>query len=331
MIAFFNERGQVSFPSCLANPLDSIPVLGLHRIKLRLARNTHPNQPLAHLAHTVELGLPPQPLGGLVSLLTSGSGVALRLCEICDVDQRWNVVPPRCPDGRLIRCQQRPIVPAGDLVQIEAALAVIVEAIVPFEPLEDGVDVLLHHLELVGDRDAVPVIVDGDDGGGLQHTNGVDSLPEHALGRGSIAYCGKGHLITVVREPLGILEVLQLAIDHGGIRQPHRARHLRARWRDISGRVVALGLILPGAVRIDETRGKVRVHAPAAGTRLGIQIGVRIELGEMLLESRDAQHVHPGLIAVVARSPVPLSENPGNGDIDNFLATPEDAELRLAA
>lgn len=73
------------------------------------------------------------------------------------------------------------------------------------------------------------------------------------------------------------------------------------------------------------------VHRASARDGLGVQVSVGVELGEPLLDVDHAEHEHPGLVAVVARAPVAFAEGARNGEIGEFLAVAEDAELGLAA
>ena len=127
------------------------------------------------------------------------------------------------------------------------------------------------------------------------------------------------------------LQFRQFAIHHRRVRQPDRARHLRARRRDIRGDVVHFGLGAPRAVGVDVARAVVTVHRASARDGFGVQVGVGVELGEPLLDVDHAEHEHPGLVAVVARAPVAFAEGARNGEIGEFLAVAEDAELGLAA
>ena len=58
---------------------------------------------------------------------------------------------------------------------------------------------------------------------------------------------------------------------------------------------------------------------------------MRIQLREHLLEAHDPQHIHPGLVAVVSRAPVPFAEDVSDGDVGQLLAVTKNAELGLAA
>ena len=66
--------------------------------------------------------------------------------------------------------------------------------------MQDRAYVLLNHLELVGNRDAIAVIEDGYDGRGVQDADGVESLPEHSFGGRGVSDRCPGDLIPVMRE-----------------------------------------------------------------------------------------------------------------------------------
>ena len=85
------------------------------------------------------------------------------------------------------------------------------------------------------------------------------------------------------------------------------------------------------AVIQDVAGCKVCVHAAPARIRLGLQVGMRIQLSEHLLKAHDAKHVHPGLVAIVPRAPVSLAEDVPDGDVGQFLAVAKNAELGLSA
>ncbi len=70
----------------------------------------------------------------------------------------------------------------------------------------------------------------------------------------------------------------------------------------------------------------MRVHAAAAGCRIGCDVGVSVELSEELLDGEEFQREHEGLVAVVAGSHVAQREGVGEGDLRDFLAIAEDAE-----
>ena len=58
---------------------------------------------------------------------------------------------------------------------------------VALEAFEQGADIFLDHLKLIGDRNAIAVIINGDDGGRFQHADGVDRFPKQTFCGGCIA------------------------------------------------------------------------------------------------------------------------------------------------
>jgi hypothetical protein len=71
-------------------------------------------------------------------------------------------------------------------------------------------------------------------------------------------------------------------------------------------------------------------HRTAAEERFGGKIGVLVMLGEELLERKQAEGEHEGLIAVVAGAEVSLFEGVSHGDLCDFLPVAEDAEFGFA-
>src|SRR5512135_1293027 len=112
------------------------------------------------------------------------------------------------PGRPLVHSHQRWIVPASYLLKVEPSLALLLQAVISFEALQDGIDVFLHHLELVRHRDAVAVVIDRDDGGRLQHADRVNAFPEYPLSGRGIADACKRDLIPVARELLGTAQRL---------------------------------------------------------------------------------------------------------------------------
>ena len=136
--------------------------------------------------------------------------MSLRLGDFGDMHQRGDVILAGDLGGGRVGFEQGGIVPAAHGVEVVAAVALVGGAGVALEAAQDGADVFLDHLELVGDGDAVAVVVDGEDGGGVQHADGVDRFPEDALGGGGVADAGPGDLVAVVREFLEWFSALRV-------------------------------------------------------------------------------------------------------------------------
>ena len=74
----------------------------------------------------------------------------------------------------------------------------------------------------------------------------------------------------------------------------------------------------------------MRVHRPAAGPWIVLDVRIGVELSEEFVECSHPRGEDEGLIAVVAGSPIAFAEGAGHGQLRHFLAVAEDAELRLA-
>ena len=107
-------------------------------------------------------------------------------------------------------------------------------------------------------------------------------------------------------------------------------RHLRGSGRHVGGGVEALHLVEPVAILIDQARGKMAVHVAPAGVGFKGRVGMRVKLREELLKREQVQGEHPGLVAVIARAPVAFLKSMGDGELGQFLAVAEDAELGFA-
>src|SRR6266853_1961858 len=82
---------------------------------------------------------------------------------------------------------------------------------------------------------------------------------------------------------------------------------------------------------IEKPRGEVVAHLPAARRRLGLDVGVAVELREELAHVGHAGRPHERLVAVVARAPVARTEGLRHRDVGHFLAVAEDAERGIPA
>ena len=70
------------------------------------------------------------------------------------------------------------------------------------------------------------------------------------------------------------------------------------------------------------------LRPPVCGSK--VRVGVGVELGKELLQGEQIERHHPGLVAVVAGAPVPFVEGVGDGELGEFLAVAENAELGFA-
>ncbi len=328
--ALLLHRGQVGIPGGLAESLHSGEFLFFNGDQLRVRGDGVIDDPAAHARHAVEFLFPFEAFGRFVTLVAARGGMSLRLGDVDDVHQGRDVIFARDVSGGGVGFEQGGIIPGVDGVKVVAAVAILVGAGVALEALQDGADVFLDHLELVGDRDAVAIVVDGEHGGSFEHADGIDRFPEQAFGGGGVADGGEGDFVAVVREILEVEQFGEVAVEDGGVRQADGARHLRGSGGDVGGDVVHLGLVAPGTVRVEVARGKVGVHRAAACGGIVGQVRVGVELGKKFLDAHHACHEHPGLVTIIARAPVTLAEGAGNGQVGQFLAVAENAEFCLA-
>ena len=211
----------------LANALHKRLILLFKGNQLYFRGNTFFNHPFTHFTNAVIFLLPLKTFRRFVSFVAARRGMSLRLGHLIDMHKRRNMklaCDLRCV---LIGFEQDRIIPAAYLEELVAALAFRLGARLALEALQNFVDVLLNHLELVRDRNSIAIVIDSNDCRRLEHANGIDRFPEHALRRRSVANTGEGHLVTVLRELGEAFEFLQLTIQHRGIGKPYRARHLR--------------------------------------------------------------------------------------------------------
>ena len=170
-------------PGLAANTLHGLLVFAFPLTELFWAGNLVLDHPGTHLDQAIELLLPGQAVGRLVALVAAGGGVTQGLGALGDVHQAGDVILAGDIRSGLVNFQQGGIIPGADGVDIKAAIAFLGRAGLALEAFQDGGDVLLDHLELVGDGDAVAVIENGDDRRCLQHADGVDRFPEQCLRR----------------------------------------------------------------------------------------------------------------------------------------------------
>ncbi|MPM36564.1 hypothetical protein SDC9_83163 [bioreactor metagenome] len=121
-----------------------------------------------------------------------------RLRGLGDVYQGGDVVFPGIFRGSLVDLDQLLVIPGMDRIKVVALVAFFCRAGFTLEPLQNGVNILFYHLKLVGNRDAIAVIVNGDDRWCMQNANGIDCLPEKTFRGRSVANGDPGHLIAVV-------------------------------------------------------------------------------------------------------------------------------------
>ena len=73
------------------------------------------------------------------------------------------------------------------------------------------------------------------------------------------------------------------------------------------------------------------IHAAAGGGWFEINIRVRVKLGKEFLQPDHAQRKHPGLVAVVARTPVAFVKRACDGQLGDFLAIAKNAKFGFPA
>ncbi len=254
--------------------------------------------------------------------------MALRLGEFGDMHKGRHLLGAGDFGSLAVGQEQGGVIPAADGVDVEAVAALSGRAA---EALEQLGDVFLGDLVLVGDRDAVAIIINGDDGGDAQHADRINRFPKQAFGGGSVADGGEDDLLAIFRELGEAGQLVYLAIELGGIGQANGARHLRGGRRDIRGRVGLGGQVLPVALLVQAAGAEMGVHHPPGGSRIGGGVGMSVKLGEKLLQGGHPSGQGQGLVAVIARAPIAGLESVGHGDLRQLLAVAEDAELGLAA
>ena len=126
--------------------------------------------------------------------------MSLRLCDFYDMHQLWDVILACDLGGIGISFEQPGIIPAAHLIQVITPFTIVLETGITLKSLQNGMDVFLHHLELVGDRDAIAIVIDRDDGGRLQNADGIERLPEHPFSCGGIANAREYDLVPVFRK-----------------------------------------------------------------------------------------------------------------------------------
>ncbi len=95
-----------------------------------------------------------------------------------DVHQGRNVILAGGFSGLSVHLNQFFIIPGGDRIKIITTIALFRGAGYALESLKDGINIFFYHLKLVGHRNAVAVIINGDHSRRVQHADGVHSLPE---------------------------------------------------------------------------------------------------------------------------------------------------------
>ena len=190
-------------------------------------------------------------------------------------------------------------------------------------------DRALRRLQFVRHRDAVAVVPDGDDERDLQDARGVHRLPEEALARPGVAARAEADLVAVVREAArGLAQARRDAVELRGPREPDRARHLRRHRRDVRRALPGREEVAPTPLRVHGACAVVVRHLTAARVRLAIDVGVGVELREVVLERRDADRHRERLVAVIAAPPVTRPEGVRHPEVRDLLAVTEDAERR---
>ncbi len=75
----------------------------------------------------------------------------------------------------------------------------------------------------------------------------------------------------------------------------------------------------------------MRIHLPAATGGVVGGVTVCVELCKEFLNAHNAQHEHPGLVSVIARTPVTFLKGSGDGKLGDLFPVAENAEFCLAA
>jgi hypothetical protein len=71
-------------------------------------------------------------------------------------------------------------------------------------------------------------------------------------------------------------------------------------------------------------------HRAPGGGGVGFQVSVGIQLGKEIAKLKHTQGMDPGLVTVITGAPIPFPEGARHGELRQFLAVAEDAELCLA-
>ncbi len=106
-------------------------------------------------------------------------GMSLRLGHVNDMHECGDVIFARDLGGGEVGFHEGGVIPRADGVMVVAVLYFVGRRErVTLEAFEQGADIFLDHLKLIGDGDAVAVVINGDDGGRFQHADRIDRLPE---------------------------------------------------------------------------------------------------------------------------------------------------------
>ena len=192
LLAIGADRREIRIPSVFADALD----LGTHRalelVERRRVSQLFANDPLAHPAYRIELDLEAQAVLRLVPLVRTARRVALRLRHLGDVHHGGDVVAARALGSDLVHVEARDVVVTLHGVEVQPRATFLAT-----EALEHGRDRALRRLELVRHRDPVAVIPHRDHERDLEHSGGVEALPEHAFARARVADRGEADLFPI--------------------------------------------------------------------------------------------------------------------------------------
>ena len=73
------------------------------------------------------------------------------------------------------------------------------------------------------------------------------------------------------------------------------------------------------------------IHLSACRHGLPLRIGVRVELGEVLLNRQQAEGHHQGLVPIIPAAKIAGLELTGQGELGHLLAVSENAEFGLSS
>src|SRR2546425_3361601 len=333
-VALGADRPLVALPCVLAYGFDCALVLLFETIELLRSRESLADEPLPHPADAVELLFPAEALLRFVSFVAAAGGVALWLRALDHVDERGHVVAAHEGDDVGVRIDERRVVPPLDHTDLETRgqgpRCARRSAVAP-HPGERGGDRALRRLDLARDRDAEAVVPDRQGHRDLQHRGCVHDLPEDSLARSGIADRPERDLVAADGEVLHpSAEIGAQPVELRAIREAEQPCHLAPDGRDVRRGVLHRDLWQPPAVLVEEARRKVAWHLPSGGCELELRIGRGVELREELRQIGHDGREHERLVAVVAGTPIAVSEEFRECQLRDLLAVAEDAEAGLA-
>ena len=98
--------------------------------------------------------------------------------------QRGDVIFARDLGGAEIGFDKRGIIPGMDGVMIVSVLNFFKRRVgIALKAFKQCADIFLDHLKLIGNGNAIAVIIDRDDGRCFEHADGVDRFPKETFSR----------------------------------------------------------------------------------------------------------------------------------------------------